>query len=274
MNPQAIYPRHMVVLNGGNADALVVSDSNKDQFFNDFKAEAKKPIKIPLLICDAQWDEGGDSAGVDQTLTPADFPRNIATDKLVLNPPLQGGDLLVSGDWTAAERDPDPAKAGTPDEWQNVRNGSLTNADVSVDPNRDHLRKVRVALPAGVGATTAATKVWLQNLVIQGADGPYLGEYDPGTKRILAVYDPTEPVDFQNTIAHELGHAFHQVMEPGATPAGIPAHPNQYLSKGSHCNKHTDKCLMYQSGPIAGSLNRYCEVCHPYVLVEDMSKLA
>lgn len=274
MNPQAIYPRYMVILNGGNADALVVSDSNKDQFFNGFKAEAKKPIKIPLLICDAQWDEGGDSSGVNLSLSPADFPRNITTDKLVLNPPLQGGDLLVSGDWTAAERDPDPAKAGTPAEWQNIRNGSLTNADLSVDPNRVNKRDVRVALPAGVGATTPATRVWIQNLVIQGADGPYLGEYDPGTKRILAVYDPTEPVDFQNTIAHELGHAFHQVMEPGATPAGIPAHPNQYLSKGSHCNKHTNKCLMYQSGPIAGSLNRYCEVCHPYVLVEDMSKLA
>lgn len=275
MNPQAIYPRYMVVLNGGNADALVVSDSNKAQFFNDFKAEGKRPLKIPILICDAQWDEGGDSAAVAQNaLQPGDFPRAIQTDKLVLNPPLQGGDLLVSGDWTAAEQDPDPAKAGTPAEWQNVRNGSFTNADLTVDPNRNHLRKVTVALPAGVGPTTPATRIWIDNFVVQGADGPYLGEYSPSTERILAVFDPTEPVDFQNTIAHELGHAFHQVMEPGATPAGIPAHPNQYLSQGSHCNKHTDKCLMYQSGPIAGSLNQFCEVCHPYVLVEDMSKLA
>jgi hypothetical protein len=271
MNPKAIYARYMVIVNGGPADALVVSDSNKAQFFTGFSAEADKPIKVPILICDAQWDAGGNSAAVDAgEISTANFPRDIATDKLVLSPPLQGGNLLVSGNWTAAEWDP-ALNAGAGD-WANVRQGALANGDLSVNSARSGLRRVTVSLPAGVGATTAATRIWIEGLVIQGADGPYLGEYSRSTKRILAVYDPTEPVDFQNTIAHELGHAFHQVAE--APPAGIPAHPNQYLSKGSHCNKHTDKCLMYQSGPIRGSLNRYCDVCHPYVLLEDMSRLA
>jgi hypothetical protein len=29
---------------------------------------------------------------------------------------------------------------------------------------------------------------------------------------------------------------------------------------------------MYEEGPIAGSYNRFCDVCHPYVLVTDMAK--
>jgi hypothetical protein len=29
---------------------------------------------------------------------------------------------------------------------------------------------------------------------------------------------------------------------------------------------------MYESGPQPGSLNRYCDVCHPYLLLQDFSK--
>jgi hypothetical protein len=86
------------------------------------------------------------------------------------------------------------------------------------------------------------------------------------------VYEPADPVDFQNTIAHEIGHAFKQVTK--VRPAGIPAHPHQYDKQGSHCRHATDKCVMYESGPIVGSFNRYCDVCHPYVLVQDMHKFA
>jgi hypothetical protein len=28
---------------------------------------------------------------------------------------------------------------------------------------------------------------------------------------------------------------------------------------------------MYQSGPITGSLNRFCDDCHPYLLANDMA---
>ena len=264
MNPRAIYPRYMVVLNGGNADALVVSDTNKAQFFGGFAAEADKPIKVPILVCDAQWDEGGSSGSRDAAAPAASFPIDLRMDKLVLNPPLQGGGLFVSGTWLAAEWD---AATGA---WTNVRNGNLSNADLSVNAGRSDLHDVAVALPAGVGPTTAHIHLWLEDLVIQGADGPYLGEY--AAERILSVYDPTQPVDFQNTIAHELGHAFHQVTQASLT--GIPAHPHQYNSMGSHCSYNTDKCMMYESGPIVGSLNRYCDVCHPYVLVQDMSELS
>jgi len=265
-SPQAIYPRYMVKLGAGADDALVVSDSNKASFFSGYKAEGDKPIKIPLLICDAQWDKGGNCSSVDWPDIPAAvFPLNVGTDKLVLTPPLQGGNLRVSGKWVAKE----PDGAGG---WKNVRKGSYKNSDFSVDPARTDLKDVQVALPAGAAPIKPDTVIDIEDLVIKGADGPYLGEYDTSKKRILSVFDPAQPVDFQNTIAHEIGHSLHQVTE--TRPAGIPKHPHQYLRQGSHCRFDTNKCVMYQSGPIPGSLNRYCDVCHPYLLVQDMHKLA
>lgn len=268
-NPQAIYPMYMVRLNGGGGDALVVSDTNKAQFFAGFTAEVDKPIKVPILVCDAQWDAGGNSAAVTVSNIPASsFPRDVATSKLVLNPPLQGGDLLVSGTWKAAEWN---AATGA---WVNSRNGNLSNADLTINQTRDDLKKVTVNLPAGVGATTAQTKVWIQNLVVQGANGPYLGE--SFNQRILAVYESDTQLkrdDFQNTIVHELGHAFHQVL-PGAPATGIPPHPIQVdVGQGNHCRQEINKCVMYDSGPIVGSHNRYCDICHPYLLVQDMSNI-
>jgi hypothetical protein len=267
MNPQAIYPMYMVRLNGGNADALVVSDSNKAQFFGGFAPEADKPVKVPILVCDAQWDIGGNSGAKDVPATDAaNFPLDITMDKLVLSPPLQGGSLFVSGTWKAYE-----LVAGAE---VNVRTAALTDADLSVNPNRANLKAVTINLPAGVGPTTPDTKIEVQQLVVQGAKGPYLGEYSSATKRILVVYKPISALfiaDFQNTVAHEVGHAFSQTST--ALPAGIPAHPHQYESQGSHCSHDTDKCLMYATGPIVGSLNRYCDVCHPYVLVQNFSRL-
>lgn len=268
--PQAIYPFYMVKLNGGNGDALVISDSNKGQFFAGCAAETEKPIKVPILICDAQWDPGGATTQLSfDKIDASKFPANVTTDKLMIIPCLQGGALVVSGSYKAAEWDP-AAKAGAGG-WVNVRRGVFTDADFSIDPNRTSLRDVKVALPAGV-APVAGTKVWIK-FVLNGANGPYLGEYSRATKKILAVYDPKEPVDFQNTIAHELGHAFSQVKSDYS--GGLPSQEWQYVHQGSHCRyKNGKTCLMYQSGPIADSLNRYCPDCHPYVLIEDMNKLA
>lgn len=273
-NPKAIYPMYMVRVNGGNGDALLVSDTNKAQFFTGVAADASRPLKIPILVCDAQWDAGPSTAPVSTAgaVSASSFPVDLATSKLILDPPLQGGNLMVSGTWVAAEWD--AAANGGAGAWINRRNGNLAAGDISVNSARDNLKKVTVSVPAGVGATTANTRIQISNLVVQGANGPYLGE--SFQKRILAVYDPNEPADFQNTIAHEIGHAFKQVIkgDPAGGVAGVPAHPKQMdLGQGNHCREQTNKCVMYDSGPIAGSLNRYCDVCHPYLLVNDMSEI-
>ncbi len=274
-NPKAIYPEYMVKINGGNSDALVVSGSNKTQFFSSYSSEADKPVKIPVLVCDAQWDAGGMSSAIDIDDKATSFPLDITTNKLVINPPLQGGDLLATGDWLAAEWDR-TANAGTGD-WVNVRHGPLANTDSTVNPSRSYLNQVTLSVPSGVGKTTPDTHIWLSNIIIQGAKGPYLGE--SFNKRILAVYDSSTQLDrddFQNTISHEIGHAFQQVVRgsPAGGINGIPAHPNQLdLGQGNHCRHLANKCVMYDEGPIVGSLNHFCDVCHPYLLVQDMTKI-
>lgn len=275
-NPRAIYPMYMVRVNGGNADALVISDSNKHQFFTGYSADPARPVEIPIVVCDAQWDAGGNTAAVSSPTVPASsFPIELRTDKLMIDPPLQGGSLLVSGTWVAGEWD--PAAGGGAGGWTNVRSGALTPDLLSINPSRDDLRKVRIALPAGVGAVTPQTRVQIKDLVCQGANGPYLGE--SFNKRILAVYEPKDELhrnDFQNTIVHEIGHAFNQVIkgDPAGGIAGIPKHPHQKdKGQGNHCRYLTNKCVMYDSGPIVGSLNRYCDVCHPYLLVQDMTRI-
>jgi len=266
MNPRAIYPRYMIEVNGGNADALVVSDTNKGQFFGGVAAAADKPVKFPVLICDAQWDAGRNSGVVPAINMPATaFPVDLATSELVIDPPLQPGALLVAGTWQAAE--PNPAGG-----WMNIRGGNLAAGDVGVNPARASLRHVRVNLPAALAGVTPQTRVIVSGLVVQGADGPYLGEYSRATGRLLSVYDSTQARDFQNTITHELGHALHQVADGPAS--GLPAHPHRYASQGHHCRHGGNICVMYESGPIAASLDRYCDDCHPYLLVQDMSRRA
>jgi len=270
-NPQAIYPKYMIKVNGGAGDALVVSDTNKNQFFTGYTPEDDKPIKIPILVCDAQWDAKGNTAPwTSSVLTSGSFASlNVETGKEIIDPPLQGGGLYVSGTWEAAESD---GSGG----WINHRSGNLSDADLSIDPGRNSLSKVKVGLPAGVGPVTADTRITINNLAVKGA-ASYLGE--SFNHRILAVYnDSTEldKADFQNTIAHEIGHAFHQVIkgDPAGGVAGIPKHPIQKdLGQGNHCRYKTDKCVMYDAGPIKGSLNRYCEKCHPYLLVTDFSHI-
>jgi hypothetical protein len=267
----SLLPEYMFKVNGSDSLRLNVSDANMGQFFGGVGAEAEHPIKVPIITCDFNWANERNSAVVanfDRRATA--FPVNVGTDVHVCDPPLQGGALLVSGDWVAAEWDP-AANAGAGN-WANVRNGALANGDVDIDKRRNSINAVRVNLPAAVGATTADTKVWIRNLVVQGAPDDYLGGYN--NSQILALYDPTNPVDYQNTIVHELGHAFFQTLQNQAW-AGLPNNPNFIQDPtGPHCTYNTDKCVMFTSGPIAGSLNRYCPDCHPHMLVQDMSALS
>ncbi len=286
-NPQAIYKRYMIEVNGGQDDAIVVSEPNKGQFFNTFVAQGDKPNMIPVMVCDAQWDPADTntkparSPARRKNAFPVDIDADVDGDGFgVLDPPLQGANLLISGTWKAREWD-DTLKGGKGG-WGATRSGPLAAGDVDINPARDSLTKVRVRLPDAANATHA-TVAWIEDLIVAKAN-IYLGE--SFQKRILAVYDPKEPVDFQNTIAHEVGHAYAQVMYPGTTsPHGravpvqartgrlkLPKHPNAVdMKQGNHCRHLVNLCVMYDSGPTLGSMNKFCPICHPYLLVVDMS---
>lgn len=297
-SPRVIYKKHMVsyyVANGAyvnnypgdNGDALVVGDTNESSFFSRAGAEADKPVMYAMLNAHALWIPGGTdgeplSVGpyTHPWATPAEFQNSqvsITTQNELLDPPLQGGNLLVQGRWAAQDwiPHPDPTTPSGPERpagappgrWGNGRNGDLAAADVSLDPNRSDPRAFRVTLPAAITVTPGTnTRIRVFGLHVQCAKS-FLGtSYRDG---IVNAYTPNDLDDFVNTINHETGHAFLQVSKN--RPGNAPAHVLQYNNSGSHCAYDSKKCVMYESGPQPGSLNRYCPVCHPFVLASDMS---
>ena len=269
----SLYPKYMVKIGGDNSNALLVSNLNKNSFFTGVTAEGDKPVKVPILICDAQWDTGPNTTAYNSGWVPAATVLEATTDRLLLKPALDGGALYVSG--SVQCRAPGGGGGGT----VNGPTVNLSDANLEVTNPRTSLKRIKITLPATVQAfvdTHPGATVSVVNLVMKGAKGPYLGE--SFQKKVLAVYKPEQAIDFQNTIAHEIGHGFKQVLRSGQQPAGAPVIPTQYISydsdgvsTGSHCNHATNKCVMYQSGPITGSLNRFCDDCHPYLLSTDMA---
>ncbi len=280
ISPPVIFPKHMVSFYLNNArtayinnypndigDALVVGDATETRFFSLAKPAEDKPVAIPILNAHALWVQDGlTSSDSIPWFDATGFPKQFTADKKLLDPPLQGGTLLRSGRWRAVDWDP-AANHGTGG-WINDRRGNLAAGDISLDPGRSSPREVQIKKPAGIVLAAAGTQVTITNLTFR-AGTTYLGtSYDDG---IVNSYTPNDEQDFINTINHEIGHSFKQVSK--VYPAGIPAHPHQYDQDGAHCRYTNKSCLMYESGPQPASLNRYCPVCHHYVLVQDMSKV-
>ena len=236
---------------------------NKGNFFKTFKSDGDKPNTVPILVCDAQWDPIGETmpANVPGQLDTV-YPVAFDVGEQVLDPPLQGGKLVVSGtcvahDWVAGA-------------WVNERSVKLHKDDVMIDPARPSLKHLQLNIPASIIVIPGLTSIRFDGLSVKYAKS-YLGE--SFKKRILAVFDPTDPGDFQNTIAHELGHSFKQVIRGDGSVSGLPPHPEQVdAGQGNHCVHNVNECVMFASSQApAARLNNYCTVCQPYLLVQDMS---
>ncbi|MCX4240507.1 carboxypeptidase-like regulatory domain-containing protein [Paraliomyxa miuraensis] len=291
LDPPVIYPKHMISyyvdmnvmayknnFKGNTTDGLMVGDVHEAKFWALAPAEADKPVMFRMLNANALWAPGNNTTAVNvNAWTTSDkFPLQVNVGALVIDPPqTAGAKLLTSGLWEAEDYIETPPPSGSPSgtpstwAWGNARSGNLKNGDVTLSPNRDDPRMVQVNLPADVvvaGTDATHTRLKIKSLVVRSSE-MYLGT--SYAKGIVNAYTPNDEQDFINTINHELGHSLKQVTK--VRPGGIPAHHLQYDSQGSHCNYTNKKCLMYESGPQPGSLNRYCPVCHPYLLVQDMS---
>lgn len=273
MKPPSIYPRYMVEVNGGNSDALLVSDTNKAQFFAKAVSSdaALRPLKVTTVICDAQWDglKGGATASAAdiENVEAAYFDSHpIAMSADILSPPLQGGPLVAGGEWVADEWDE------VKKDWVNERRRAVVDADIVIATDRKAVTEIK-ARPPGALKLKPNSRLWLLDLRLKGAND-YLGECSGRPPRLLAVYDPKNVDDFFNTVVHECGHAFWQAPKAGV-PGGVPDHPEtRDKGQGNHCRHEVNKCVMFDSGPIAGSHNRYCDVCHAYVLLTDFAQFA
>jgi hypothetical protein len=281
ISPPVIYPKHMVsyYVSGGayqnnytgdTGDALVVGDANEGQFFALATAEGDKPVMYPMLNAHALWVAGGttvpevpdsEGPGTYPWAPPDDFRNSnvsISFTQQFLDPPLQGGTLLVRGRWAAQDWIPhsNPATPSAPDQpsgappgrWGNGSNGDLEAGDVSLDPNRSDPRAVRVTLPGRV-VVAAYTRIKIFGLHVKCAAN-FLGTSYPDG--IVNAFTPNDLQDFVNTVNHETGHSFKQVTPD--QPGNAPAHPLKYANQGNHCAYDNKSCVMYESGPQPGSL--------------------
>ncbi len=257
------YERWMVKPNSGNDEVALIGNHNKGHFYGLFVADkiadnidrqADKPAKGHLVICEYQWDPEGpsDLKAVSIGSSPSDW---ITMSKPIITPALGGGGLVVQGEWST------PPGASPP------RNGVLSDGDIIIDQSRDSNRKVKVRLPAGAPVPTNANPINV-TLILECAKG-YLGE-SSGNGQIMIVYKSSDVPDYNDTVAHELAHSLSQTQN--AVVETIPAHPNwDDLGQGVHCLKK--KCIMYKSGPQAEAEHIFCEDCHPYLVVQNMSSL-
>ncbi|MGH9901763.1 MAG: hypothetical protein ACRD68_08140, partial [Pyrinomonadaceae bacterium] len=228
----------------GDREVVCVGEHNKAKFHALFTAPAaKNKPKTHMIMCDAQWDP---DPGTLQTF-PFKSRTQVITykdgtaadeDRGVFSPPLKGGALVTTGDWSWND--------GT-----NTHTGTIADANVAVEKTRAGYGDLKVTLPATCTASvctgcaggtainpTNAKKASLE-LQLKCATGPWAGESgQPGKPQCLIVVDPDDNT-FNNTISHEIGHLFKAVREEKGW-LNVPDHSDQYIKRGgqgSHCKK-------------------------------------
>lgn len=264
------YPEYMVKAKAGDKEVALIGAHNKDHFRGLFKAEADKPLKAHLVVCEYQWDPEGatDKVTINLKKNPS---GPIAMSRSIVKPALDG-DLVITGTWSTTSG---PAASG-----------DLTEDNIVIEKARTKTTHVKVRLPADAPVPTAAKPIRVE-LVLNGAAG-YLGE--SSSFQIIAVYDATDEPDYNDTVTHEIGHSVNQTPEHGGQPKGMANHPKQYIKHGGigpHCSEGagthptakdedgnaeftSGKCVMFHSGSNK-CIHRYCDICEPYLRLQDMS---
>ncbi len=257
------YPRYMIDDGStSHSTAIVLGDHNSKKFKKMIKADTRWPLLTHLMCCDYQFDKGG-ATNVQAPITSS--PSGwIQCGDTIIDPPIQGGSVLIKGEWL----DPTPPNNGR-------RSGKIRPRDLIFPPGRTDLERIKLRLPpaheGGPSRKPTALQPITVKLSLRHSNGPYLGESK--ANQIMVVVQPGSNQDFNNTIVHEIGHAFNQTSKPGKQPATIPARGSWNQGMGVHCTHLTGgrHCVMFEDDTLPW-LNRWCDVCHPYLLVEDFSR--
>lgn len=276
------YPDWMVNPGTGNDDEVaVIGGHNKAGFYNMFVAEAVKPVKGHLIICDYQWDPANQTGlnTLEINKSPSDeIQINLGQWNAGIVKPALSGAFLSNGTWRSK------APAGHPDHG---RSGTLSDADIQVLKGRSSLNSIKVKLPAGAPDPT----VHKVEVKFKIAFGTYWGG-ESVAHQMLIKYDGGKKA-YHQTVSHEFGHGFAQTPCPGDQPSPLGDHAAQYDTsnggQGVHC--HTDAtidmtsarhptgiwrggtCIMYHQLSPDNCTQVFCDTCEPYLRLENFKTL-
>lgn len=263
------YPEWMVRGGNGMQDIFIGTDYNDRNFYGISGPDNTKPLKIPMLLCQGSFGDAGPSTADGWDILIGEFPKEVQTDKVALFPCIDDPslDLLITGDWEA---------------YDNLNNlldqGKLLPRDVSIQMGRRNVNCVTIAIPSNINIPpmlrAGIDRISIIDFSINGAES-FAGCCFEGNA--LIAYDPQKPNDIHNTVAHEIGHAFNQVIEAkDTTPLGLPRHPQQTTDRGNgnHCMHKTGPdfdCIMYEATLANDPVLAYCPTCVPYINATDYS---
>lgn len=297
LQSRTFYPNWMLVPGGGAGESAIVGDHNESKFFKAFKKEADKPVKAHLVICRHNWYPAAKATAWDtKTLTAGSrtvkftWPRPAGAK--VIKPAITGKVVAGGSKYRIKQ-------------GGKTKKYKISDADISIPNPRGNMREVVFTLPAGKPTPSAAIQIKV-SLRVRYAES-YLGMNDK--YKVLAVFDPGDVVDYNDTVTHEIGHGLNQTPGPKnkGDPKGLPPHPHYYWDinggQGPHCHTAngggpgvlvnqvapfkrvrwgkkqqikkrylTGVCVMFDSGPQANAIHKFCDTCKPYVLLQDMRK--
>ncbi len=244
LRKRTFLEEYQVKQGGSTNEVAVIGGHNKTKFTEAgiYKKDNPKGTqpKANLIVCQYQCDPLGKTAlgtfdvKQDRLVTLAKGAGSI-----VCKPPLKpGAQLVVTGRWYKAD---------------GHQGGNIVDDCIEVYKERPSTLTVRVDLTKATKldplhappVPTDAHPVKIK-LKLRSAED-YLGE-SFGDRQILCVYRPSAAnkksgctEDFNNTVAHELGHMFNQTPKPAAKPPSLKDHPFQYVGhggSGSHCRNN------------------------------------
>jgi hypothetical protein len=304
--PERTFYREWMV-KGGKSErwVAVIGEHNKQDIYNKYvdTDAADRPVKAHLMICEYQFDPAIDEfknkipATVTTVVDKNEFQQglDVGSNGRVLDPALEDN-LLESGTyqelhkgfwgklWDCICHPIDFWKDRRP-----PRNGDLTTVanSVTVKKGRKGLNYVHVKLPDGIPGKGFKVEVVLEINYAQSFAGESNGY------QILIAYEGKNR-QFNETIIHEIGHAFCQVPDSIDHSPSLPDHKEYCEDKhGGSGNHHcgTDRkefdwlyqgsiekywskgtCVMYHT--VASCCkSKFCDVCEPYTRLQDMSSI-
>lgn len=226
---------------GSTTQRLCIGTHNVAKTDTLFVKQTKETSpKFHLVFCDEQFDADIVSDSKDVV-----FNKNfkVARDvelklngtahrKLtILNPPLQGGALMVVGTWVQREFVKPWFSAN---HWEDGDPQPIPANCVTIQQTRANVRVVHVAPPPG--AKMDSTHEIVLTIQLKAANGPWDGWAPNNSVTNVVREGGYAPQKIDGTIAHELGHLFGRVRHTRIT--GLPDHPMYYQARGgsgTHC---------------------------------------